>query len=438
MLERLSAWHGLPAVGGGDLHEDEDGTVWITTSQGLVQVPPGARFTPVEAPAVAMLGAFVGDAAVRSDSGLGLARGEGPLEVHFAALSFRDPGRLRYQVRLGSEDPWSDARGVSAFRWADLRPGRYRAEFRASLDGRSWSPEPARVAFVVHPPWYGRPWAIAAFIALGIGAALLAYRARVAFLLGLERQRTRIAMDLHDEVGSGLGSVGILSGVLAGGVVEGDDGRAIAAEIARTAEMLGDALSDIVWSLDARGATLAELGARLGDAGQRLLAGDDVEFRTATPEAWPERTLPLAVRRNVLLIGLEALHNAVRHARASRVTLALARRGGGGWELSVHDDGIGLPPGPVLAEAGVGFRSMRRRAEEIGADVRWTAAPGGGTVVTLRFDPWPRAAGRLRRLARLLRPRRRTGRPHDRASARAASDGQVSDDAVHGPEPGTR
>src|SRR5690606_34107759 len=107
-------------------------------------------------------------------------------------------------------------------------------------------------------------------------------------------------------LGSGLGSIGILAGILAGGRADPSQNRRFAEEIATTAEQLGSALSDIVWSLDPRAATLEELASRLAGHAARLFAGDDVEFTLRAPRRWPDVELPLALRRNVLLIGLEA------------------------------------------------------------------------------------------------------------------------------------
>lgn len=96
----------------------------------------------------------------------------------------------------------------------DLPPGDYLAEVRASLDGESWTEPPATYAFSVAPPWWRRTWVMAAFALCALAALYGLYRWRLGFLLKLERQRTRIAMDLHDQMGSGLGSIGILGEVL--------------------------------------------------------------------------------------------------------------------------------------------------------------------------------------------------------------------------------
>ncbi|HXI34299.1 MAG TPA: ATP-binding protein [Gemmatimonadales bacterium] len=406
VLEHLTGWHGLPGRGANDVLEEPDGTLWLTTARGVMRVPAAARRTPHPPPPVTLVDARVDTAAVPLARALVLPHERNRLELRFAALSLRDPSPILYQVRLGPDDPWSDTRGLPSFRWVDLPGGHYRAEVRASADGLTWSSAPAAFQFVVRPPWYREPWALALFTLAAIVALVLVYRARVAVLLGLERQRARIAMDLHDEIGSALGSIGILSGVLAQdgapGAQIGEQHR-IAHEIARTAGEVGGALSDIVWSLDPRPGTLRDLAARLADHGERLFASDDVEFRTSFPQAWPPAALPLALRRNVVAVGLEALHNAARHARARHVSLALAPQDGG-WELVVRDDGSGLRDAPDTERAGLGLTSMRRRAAEVGGRVAWEPTPGGGTTMRFAF-PLPAAPrGPLARVwARLVR-----------------------------------
>jgi signal transduction histidine kinase/ligand-binding sensor domain-containing protein len=409
VLERLTQWHGLMTVGGGDLTEDDDGTIWIASDRGVSRVPASARVTARSAPPIVLVDARVDDRPVPLDSVLHLPHDRNRLELRFAALSFRDPSQVRHQVRLGPDQPWSESSSGASFRWVDLRPRQYVVEYRASLDGRIWSPRPLRFAFSVSPPWHRTWWALA--LALGLAGALgwAVYRVRVAYLLGLERQRTRIAMDLHDEVGSGLASVGILSSVLAADSLTSAERRQTAGDIASAAEELGNALSDIVWALDPHAATLEELASRLAEHGERLSAQGDVEFSSRLPAAWPDARLDVSLRREVLLVGLEALHNAVRHASAREVVLTL-EPADGQWALSVRDDGVGFDPlMSGKAKHGYGLSGMRRRAEEIGGRLSVDSAPGAGTTVTLRFDlrRVRRARdlrARLRRASSTLRP----------------------------------
>jgi ligand-binding sensor domain-containing protein len=385
--ERLLHWHGLPVISGTHLAEDANGGVWVTSSRGVAYVPPAARTTPLDPPPVALVDVRSDNEPVARVTNLELPHEKNRLELRFAALSYRDPSLIRYQVRLSPEEPWEDTAGEPFFRWVDLPPGEYRAQVRASLDGQRWSEAPSYFGFSVRPPWYRQPWALGLFLA-GITLGLYAgHRIRIAHLLDLERQRTRIAMDLHDEVGSGLGSIGILSGLLATDGLEAAERRRMAGEVVGTATELGASLSNIVWALDPRAKTMEELAARLAEHGRRLFAQGTTRFITRFPDRWPDVHLPQPIRRNVLLIGLEALHNAERHAEAQEVELGLDLRGDTQWTLSILDDGVGLRASPERSGAGLGFSSMHRRAAEIGAELRIVSLPAGGTEVTLAFRP---------------------------------------------------
>ena len=216
VVEKLSDLQGLPAGGIGDLIEEPDKSLWIGTANGVAHLPASARYPKLEPPRVNLVNLFVNGQRVDLTVAPRIPAGRNQVEVRFAALSYRDRSLLRYQYKLHPTDAWSEADGtVPAFRFYDLRSGNYTIEIRASLDGVNWSRVPAQISFEVLSPWYLRWWAIALFALLTAIVLFIAHRVRVRVLLQWERQRTRIAMDLHDEIGSGLGSIGILSSVAA-------------------------------------------------------------------------------------------------------------------------------------------------------------------------------------------------------------------------------
>ncbi len=388
VLERLTMWQGITSGRNRNLLEEPDGTLWITAPQGPIRVPPSARFAPQPVPAVALVEVLADGERLPVTGRIELPYARNRLELRFAALSYRDPGRVRYRVRSEPGDAWSETR-TPGFRLTGLAPGRYQPEVIASLDGVHWSPVPARLSFRVRPPWYRTGWALA--LVSGAVALLLyaVYRARVAVLLRLERQRTRIAMDLHDEMGSGLGSIGILAALVSSQGLAPEKRDTIAGKIAATAEELGGKLRDILWSLRAPAADLQGLASHLAECGGRLFPGPDGRFHTAFPERWPPAPLTLAVRRNLQLIALEAMHNAARHAGASAVELGFDPSGRR-WRMWIEDDGDGMPPARPEASAperGIGLEAMRHRADQVGATIHWLPGRQGGTRVEVTFRP---------------------------------------------------
>jgi signal transduction histidine kinase/ligand-binding sensor domain-containing protein len=390
VLERIGVWQGLPTSGTTDVVEDPDGTLWSATNQGLVRIPPEARHARPEPPPVALVETTIDGRRLDVTPGrvIELPHRRNRLELRFTALSYREQNLIRYRSRLHPGDAWSPPTTRPYFRFVDLPPGGYRVEVESSLDGERWSRATSAVAFAVLRPWYAAWWFFA-LLAASLAAALgLGYRLRVAQLLRLERQRTRIAMDLHDAIGSGLGSIRILAGLAARGQTPEDKRVEISSRIASVAGELASSLGDIVWSLKVGSATLGSLSAQIVQRGAPLFAGDDSTFATRFPSPWPDVKLSLAVRRHVFLIALEALHNASKHARARGVTVAI-EPAGRRWRLLVEDDGRGMaePPASDSGAGGVGLDSIRKRAAEIGAEAAWAPRPGGGTVFRLEFLP---------------------------------------------------
>ena len=387
VLESPGAWQGVPVIGGGDVFEAADGSLWLATSAGVVYVPVSARGSRLTPPRVRLVDISVDGTRLALDESPEIPYSRNRLELSFAALSYRDPSLIRYKIRSGPDAPWVESR-QPGFRFFDLPPGDYRPEVIASLDGVAWSAEPATFRFSVQPPWYMRAWVIALFALLLAALLYLAYRLRVAVLLRLERQRTRIAMDLHDELGAGLGSIGLLADLVCDDRLDEAERKDLSGKISETADELGSGLTDIIWTLRSKSEPLGALGEYLRERGRRMAPpGSGVRFAAVLPETWPDIRLSLAARRNLQRIAVEAMHNAVRHGNPSRIELGMAPAGAR-WLLWVEDDGCGMPADPKgTVGEGLGLESMKQRAAAIGAVVRWGPGPEGGTRVEIAFDP---------------------------------------------------
>jgi signal transduction histidine kinase len=386
LVERLTGLQGLPSAAAERIVEMPNGALWITTIVGLVQVPARARQRSLAAPAVELVDVIVNGRLTEEVPASSRLEQSDTVELRFATLCYLDRGLLAVQYRMRADDAWTNAPARSAtFRFPDLAAGSYMVEVRASLDGQTWTASPARVRFEILPAWYRRNWAM---VALAFSAAAVLYgahRLRLAVFLRLERQRTRIAMDLHDEIGSGLGSINILAGLAAERTSLHSPQSDLLNRIADTAAEVGTSLGEIVWSLRSRSTTLDSLVAHLVERAARLFPSEVPALSLAIPETMPPVRLSLPVRWNVAMIAIEALHNVARHAGATNVVLGLEPHGRR-WRLRVEDDGMGLAAGEADA-AGVGIENMRRRAAEIAATFDMTRNDRGGLTVALTFDP---------------------------------------------------
>jgi signal transduction histidine kinase len=307
------------------------------------------------------------------------------IEVEFTAGVLRDPHRARYRTRLDDVD-WTET-PEPVLRIARVPAGDHVVEVAASLDGLQWG-EPYRLEFRVERAWYARAWVFATGAALLLALALVAHRLRTAHLIGLERQRTSIAMDLHDELGAGLGSLGILGGVVAQGTAPSSAQRQMGDIIARTAAELGESLHDIVYSLRTGEARVEHLAEQVVSRGRTLFAGNGVHFTAHLAAPTNNGGVAPSVSRHAYRIAVEALHNAARHANAANIEVGLATNGRNGrLRLWVEDDGRGIDQDALSEPGGMGLITMRRRAEAIGGTLTIESPAGSGTRITLDFDP---------------------------------------------------
>jgi len=386
IVERPLPWHGLMISDAEDLLEDSSGDLWISTLVGLVHISAAVRGTAPPVPPVELVDVLVDGEPLPWKTDISLPYRRNRVELRFAGLSYRDPALLRYQVRLKPDVPWRDASGRPQFQFVDVPPGEYHAEVRASLDGRRWSEPTARVSFTVLPPFW-RTWWFNSLAVLGLAAVAYAlYRFRLAHLLGVERVRTRIAADLHDDIGASLSRIALQSELLrrpeSSAAV---DAERLLADIAESARALVGSMGDIVWSIDPRRDDLSSVIARVRQFALEIMEPRGIALELVTPPAAGELTLAPEARRHLYLLLKEALHNVVKHAGCRSVRISLTSEGAH-LRAEVKDDGHGFPVSEADRDTGLGghgFHNMRSRASQIGGTLDVRSSPGQGTVLTL-------------------------------------------------------
>ncbi len=206
-------------------------------------------------------------------------------------------------------------------------------------------------------------------------AMMLHGRARRKHHREARRLRQDIAQDLHDEVGSNLGSIGILSQMVLDAAPEGEAVRSDVEEIHRVARETAESMRDIVWLISPGEKSAGDLADRLQATASSMLAGMEWKL-TAEGLRYP---LPLKSQRDVLLILKEALHNIRRHASATRTDIRLTESGGE-FRMAISDNGRGFDP---AAASGQGLANMQRRAQRMRGRLELNTATGSGTHLRL-------------------------------------------------------
>ncbi len=369
-----------------------DGAMWFGLSGGLSRYQPGAP-APAGSPPIFMTGIRIGG--IREfvpESGTSNWELRNlPSHQNRIQVDFTSPGRLsgeafQYQYLLqGVSDDWSAPGPERSVDFANLAPGRYHFRVRAVGAEGTASEPPAELRFTILAPIWMRWW----FLALASGSLLgllwLGYRSRLHHLLEVERIRTRIAADLHDDIGASLSRIAILSEVVKLRTPEGQPEMAgFLGEIAESSRDLVDSMGEIVWSIDPRRDDLKHLTARIGQFASGALDARGIRWTMTLPADPARIKLNPEHRRGLFLILKEAINNALKHSGCRSVNL-LVEVGGGVLAAQVRDDGAGLPPEAAGMESaahrrGRGLANMRARAKEMGGNVTIASGAGGTTV----------------------------------------------------------
>ena len=368
--------------------QDRNGAVWFSFPTGLIRLVPEPEHEPI--PPLVLITALriAGDEHPISALGeteiapIELGADKSQLQIDFVGLGSSPGEGLKYQFKLeGSKQDWSPLREQRSVNFASLASGRYRFLVRAvSADG-VMSVTPASFAFTILPPIWQRWWFMAIVGTLTGLVFYTLYRYRVARLLELERVRTRIAADLHDDIGSSLSQVSVLSEVISRRVGHHNDVAEPLSMIANLSRELVDSMNDIVWAINPKRDRLSDLSQRMRRFASDAFTGRDIEFTFSVPDSRNDTRLGADMRREIFLILKESVNNIVRHSGCNKACVNFSIQHGT-LELRVYDNGRGCDP--EIESVGNGLASMRQRALKIGGTLEICSQVEQGTTVSLQ------------------------------------------------------
>ncbi len=380
-VRRFSTQDGLPSSRVHVCHRDRGGRLWFGTLHGLASLDPA--LVPAAAPHPVWLSAVraggvpqaVAEGEATRLDGLVLGPQASSLRVEFVALGHALGEELRYQHQLeGADGGWSEPSVDRAVEYPRLAAGTYRLLVRA-VGAENTVGAPAAVSFRVLPSVWRRGWFQLLAVLLLTAAVWTWHRARMARVVAVERVRTRISADLHDDVGASLSQIALLADL-----GRMSDAPGALAQIGEDARTLIDATSDIVWAIDPRRDDLRSLLVRLRRFAADLLEARGIRLDFAVPDHAERIELEPELRRELYLLLKEAVHNVAKHAQARRARVHLEVVAGA-LRIEVADDGVGFVPG--AEDGGKGLHSMAERAARLGGKLHLDAAPGAGTRLRL-------------------------------------------------------
>jgi signal transduction histidine kinase/ligand-binding sensor domain-containing protein len=382
----------------------DDGRLWFSTVNGLVSVNPSAVHSNHRPPEVIIEELHV-DGKLRplnaeEQSGraaLQIEPGRHFLQFRFTGLSFRAPDKVRFRWKLdGIDQDWQDSGTQRVIGCGPLSPGDYRLRVRACNSDGVWNDEDTTLAFTVLPHFWETWWfKVAALIGSFAVMAMLVllwlrrrYRRkleRVQRQHEIERERARIARDLHDDLGTSLTQISVLSSLANREQTKPDKARQLIEQIGGRSQAMVTALDEIVWAVNPQNDSLAALVNYLGHFTEELLLPADIRCRLNLPNNLPPHPLSAEVRHNLFLAFKEALNNCVRHSGASQVRLSVELKPAE-VVMRLEDNGKGFVAGTeTIARRGNGLANIQKRMEQIGGVAEIQSAVGNGATVILRL-----------------------------------------------------
>jgi len=381
-----------------------DGTLWFPTMAGVAVIDP-RKVSMIKQPPPVVIEAFrLDNEPVALQTDLRVAPGQQQIEIQFNALSIAKPDLVRIKYRLvGVNNEWVEAGERRRAHYSRLAPGSYVFEVIAANRDGVWNTDGCRLRFMVLPPFWQSGWFIgAACLVLILLTGLLlrwrilrmqrAHAAQQVFARRLiesqERERERIAAELHDGLGQSLAMIRHRA-LLA--VTQAEDragARRQLDEIAAQAGASLDELREIAHNL--RPYQLDQLGLTRALRAMLRNVAESSALRVSATIDDVDGLLPKAAEINLYRIVQEGVNNALKHARASALAVRVDRRKSG-IEICVQDDGRGFDADAMAqgrnGHAGLGLMSIRERARVIGGRARINSTPGEGTkvVVTIKI-----------------------------------------------------
>jgi ligand-binding sensor domain-containing protein/signal transduction histidine kinase len=389
-----------------------NGTLWFATDGGLITIDSSAPVADNQAPPVLIEQVLVNDKPLPGKlPETPLQISEYKLDIHYTAIDLSAPEKIRFRHRLDGVDSDWVLDNEPKVNYGRLPYGAYTFRVQAGNPDQTWFDNGASFSFVIPTPLWRTEWAVTAYIITGLllagGLVRLILTRRyqrgleaLAAQRAMERERMRIARDMHDEIGSKLTKISFMT-ERAKRELQGQEPVARKLEaIAGTSRDLLQTLDEIVWAVNPHNDTLEHLAAYLGQYATEYLQNTAVECELHIPRGLPHCPFSAEARHNLFLAFEESLNNALKHGRPTRIRVHM-QLAPGRFEIFIEDNGRGfeLQPEPALSaavsgRAGNGLQNMRQRLAILDGQCTITSRLGHGTTVKLSVPLAPEIAAK--------------------------------------------
>jgi ligand-binding sensor domain-containing protein/two-component sensor histidine kinase len=309
------------------------------------------------------------------------------ITLDFAALNFTNPALNQYAYRLdGFDENWIYCGSKQTATFTNLDGGTYTFRVKGSNNDGIWNEEGAKVILIVHPPFWKTWWFYLLCAILVSSILFIIYRIRINQLLRLQQIRLRISRDLHDDIGSTLSSISMISSMAAQQMPEAKKAKDLFGTISNASRQAMDLMSDIVWSINPKNDKMEMIITRMRQYASETLEASQISFSLEVDGDSQNVSLPINQRKDFYLIFKEAINNLAKYAQASTAHIQIETRKKE-LILRITDNGTGFDP--EIQNAGNGLKNMRTRATQIQGILHIDSRPGKGTTIELTLPLTP-------------------------------------------------
>lgn len=374
--------------------KSRDGKLWFATRRGVLCTDPTLTTGEDELPPVKISTIGCDGRTQPTTNDLKIKSTVRKTEIRLSVLCLSAPERVIVRCRLdGFDNDWVIQKNSRVATYPRLPPGQYVFRAMASNGNGVWNDQAELLTITVTPPWWQSLWArllylISLVIVVGSVVRARSHRRLRRKLENLEQERaieqerTRIARNIHDELGASLTHISLLT--QAAQHIHPAQTASLE-KIYEATQEITRAMDEIVWAVNPKCDDLESLAYYIGNFAQRLLSTAGIRCRLDLPSTPPPLHLPSPVRHNLYLCCKEALNNAVKHAQAEQVSVTM-KVDGRTLRIAISDNGRGLGSAAAgertrLTPAS-GLDNLHRRMTEIGGSCELSPQTGGGLAVT--------------------------------------------------------
>ncbi len=376
---------------------DKNKTAWALFTSGLIKITTENHPASAYIPKLMFTQIRTGADTLNEADAASFSYKQNNLSFQFSAPSFMDEKKTLYSYQLqgSTTNEWTTPSNNAVASFIDLRPGKYALNIKAKFPAGRYPDQLLQYKFSISPPWWQTWWFRVSAGLLSAGLFIIAFRLyyhrkleRQQMILekqqAIDQERSRIAADMHDDLGAGLTKIKYITENI---LEKTDSGETVQSELQKLKSFsseLVESMGEIIWAASEKNNLLSDTLYYLRSYAVNYCEENDLDCHFEITASFKDRIVGGNIRRNIFLLLKEGLHNVVKHAGAKKVTIKIGVTEK--LELLINDDGKGFSESENIS-SGNGLINMKKRVEELNGSIGFKNGNGTSIIIHLPFTP---------------------------------------------------